>query len=65
LRYRERGNFATHQLRYPFAGINRAGTGGVGRIAWPMGNPVYPRQDNQNDECSGGRNQAQAADFPQ
>src|SRR5262249_8847909 len=30
-----------------------------------MGNPVYPRQDNQNDKRGGGRNQAPAADFLQ
>src|SRR6516165_8530279 len=65
MRYRERSNLATRQTRNPFGGVNRSLTGCAGRIASNMCYPVYPRQDDKDDERSEGRKQAQAADLLQ
>jgi argininosuccinate lyase len=65
MRYRERSNLATRQTRNPFGRVNRSLTGCAGRIASDMCYPVYPRQDDKDDERAEGRKQAQAADLLQ
>src|SRR5262249_1519079 len=65
MRYRERSNFATRQTCNPFGHVNRSLTGRAGRIASDTCYPVYPGQDDKDDERAEGRKQAQAADLLQ